>query len=490
MDNNINILIPIFLPIIGGILMFALKNLQKKIVIRSIFISITALTSIASLFNCFLIGKSITIANIAGMFPISFEIDEISVLFTSITSIIWLVVGIYSGRYMDHEKNENLFFGSYLLVFGILIGIDYSSNLVSFYLFYELMTIASLPLVLHSRKKDAIKASLKYLIYSLFGAFMGLVCIFFVLQSGQGMDFVAGGFVTAEAGRKEILLVAAFLGILGFGTKAGIFPLHDWLPTAHPVAPSPASALMSGLITKAGVLGIIRLIYFVFSPDFIRGQWVQFAFIVLTLTTVLLGSALAFKEKNLKKRLAYSTVSQISYILFGLSLLEPVAFGGALMHVLSHASIKVCLFLCVGVIMFKTHSTDIDEIGGIAKKIPAVMICFTVASLALVGIPPLNAFFSKWFLVEGSFNTQINVIWWLGPVVLIVSALLTAGYLLSVSYNAFFKQDDGRFSDVQIEKRDYAMIIPLLILAVIIVLTGVFSDEIMRVFENISSLVL
>ena len=213
---------------------------------------------------------------------------------------------------MKHEGKQRRFFGYYLIVYGVLVGLYFSGNLVTMYLFYELMSLTSVPLVLHNGSKEAIMASLKYLFYSMCGAYMGLFGIFFLYKYCDTLQFIPGGSLnlTLASGHEGILLLACFVLLLGFGVKAGMLPFHAWLPTAHPAAPSPASAVLSGIIVKAGVLAIIRAVYYVVGADFLRGTWVQTAWMTLTLLTVF------------KKSLAYYTVSQVSYILFMMSVLN------------------------------------------------------------------------------------------------------------------------------------------------------------------------
>ena len=379
----------------------------------------------------------------------------------------------------EHEKEEKRFFGFYVMVFGILHGLVFAGNMVTYYLFYELMTLLSVPLILHNRSKEAIMGGLKYLFYSLFGAYMVLFGIFFLNKYAVTLDFIPGGALDMSAvmGHEGIMLVSAFAMIIGFSVKAGMFPLHAWLPTAHPVAPAPASAVMSGIIVKMGVLGIIRSVYYVIGADFVKGTWVQTAWIALSLVTVFMGSMLAYREKVFKKRLAYSTVSQASYILFGLALLQPSGLTGSLLHVVFHAVIKSCLFLSAGAIIYKTGKTEVDDLRGIGKEMPVTIWCYTIASAALVGIPPLSGFISKWYLATGALESGLGVFSWLGPVVLLVSALLTAGYLLPVSIKGFLPGADYNYSELTKKEPKLIMVVPLLILAVLTVLLGVFPGK-------------
>ena len=265
--------------------------------------------------------------------------------------------------------------------------------------------------------------------------------LFFLNRFADTLSFLPGGSLNmaAVAGNEQLMLVVAFSMIIGFSVKAGMFPLHAWLPTAHPAAPSPASAVLSGVITKAGVLGVIRLMYSYLGADFLRGTWVQTAYMCMTLLTVFTGSLLAYHEGHLKKRLAWSSVSQVSYILFGLSTLTPAGFVGALLHVVFHAVIKSCLFLSAGAVIYKTHKTNVTELRGIGKEMPVTIWCYTFASAALIGIPPASGFISKWYLAQGALEitTVPGFFNWLAPAVLLISALLTAGYLLPITVNGF-----------------------------------------------------
>ena len=256
--------------------------------------------------------------------------------------------------------------------------------------------------------------------------------------------------------------------------KAGMMPLHAWLPIAHPVAPACASSVLSGVITKAGVLAIIRVVFYQFGASFIAGTWVQIAWIILALTTVLTGSMLAYKEKVLKKRLAYSTVSQVSYILLGIFTMTSVGLVGSLLHVLAHMGIKVTLFLTAGAVLYKTHKREVNELEGIGKVMPIVITCYSLASLGLVGVPPLGGFYSKWFLASGALTSEIGALGYVACAVLLVSAILTAAYLLPIMIKGFF------VGDKVIEKNEpnKLMTIPMILLVVGVFLVGIFSGYI------------
>ncbi|MCD7744395.1 MAG: proton-conducting membrane transporter [Lachnospiraceae bacterium] len=442
------ILIPVFLPVIVGVLYLMpfkkdefgdgdkesldrLHRLTAVVMVVSAALALLAAWSGENSYTWFELMEGI---------PIYFQIDGISRLFVTVFSIAWVLVCFYSFTYMGHEGNERRFFGFYLIVYGVLVALCFAGNLVTLYLFYELMTLTSMPMVLHSGSRESIMAALKYLFYSMCGAYLGLFAIFFLYKYCDSITFTAGGTLNLALaqGHTGILLAAVMAALIGFGAKAGMFPLHAWLPTAHPVAPAPASAVLSGIIAKAGVLSIIRVMFYIVGADFIRGTWVQTAWMTLSLLTVFMGSMLAFREKVFKKRLAYSTVSQVSYILFGLSVLSPTGMEGALLHVVFHAFIKCALFLTAGIFIFQAGYSRVDQLEGIGKKMPKTLWCFTFASLALVGIPPASGFISKWYLAQGALEAEIGVFRWVGPAILLLSALLTAGYLLSIVTNGFF----------------------------------------------------
>lgn len=513
------ILLPVLLPVIAGICLLvssfsehlAEKNGKKsghadKKETRNIHIfaiAVLVLSALLALDAAGESGKSVTLFYIMKDIPIYFQIDDISRLFVTFVSIVWVLAGIYSCVYMEHEGDEKRFFGFYLMVYGVLVALDFSGNLVTFYLFYELMTLTSMPLVFHNGSREAIMASLKYLFYSMCGAYAALFGIFFMYKYCGDLSFTAGGNLdlTLVQGNETILLIAVFSMLIGFGAKAGMFPLHAWLPTAHPVAPSPASAVLSGIIVKCGVLGIVRVVYYIVGTEFIRGTWVQTVWMCLTLLTVFMGSLLAFREKVFKKRLAYSTVSQISYILFGLASMTPTAFSGAMIHTVAHAFIKCTLFLVAGVFIFQCGKTRVEELDGIGKKMPKTLWCYTFASLALIGIPPTSGFISKWYLAQGALEAEIGVFRYLGPAVLLVSALLTAGYLLPIVMRGFFPGKDWipevevnnkkakkeKHGAVKLEEPAMLMLVPIMILAAVAVLLGVFPNPLVAFVSEIAA---
>ena len=486
MNFNIWLILAVFLPIACGVLILFFPGLKK----RNLLLGVSFLSLAVSMLCALAViaeGKAeLHLLQFGGSLEVYFHVDPLGRVFAAVITVVWLMAGIFSCEYMKHEKEEKRYFGFYVLVYGVLMALCFSGNLVTYYMFYEMMTLTTLPLIMHNKSREAIMAGLKYLFYSLCGAYLVLFGIYFLNRYAGTLDFTAGGSgLEAAGGHSALMLAVVFLMILGFGVKAGMFPMHAWLPTAHPVAPAPASAVLSGLVVKMGVLGIVRVIFYVVGPEVIRGTWVQTAWLTLTLITVFMGSMLAYREKVMKKRLAYSTVSQISYILFGLALLNPEAMTGSLLHVVFHACIKSCLFLSAGAVIYKTGRTRVDELTGIGKEMPVTAWCYTFASLALVGIPPASGFISKWYLAGGSLESGIPVFSWLGPVILLVSALLTAGYLLPITIRGFLPGADYDYEGLQKKEPSGVMVVPLLILAGLSVLLGLFPNPLIQYLNQI-----
>lgn len=423
---------------------------------------------------------------------IFFRPDPLGLFFMGFIPAEWLLGGIFSLEYLKHEENKKRFWGFYLLTLGALHGLCLSGNLITMYLFFEMMTLVSMPLVLHTQTHEAVMAGLKYLLYSMCGAYMALFGVFVLYHLGTAMEFVPGGVLSPEMWSvgSGILRLAVFLMILGFGVKAGMFPMHAWLPTAHPVAPAPASAVLSAIIVKGGILAVLRSVYYIAGTDFIKGTWVQHVWIILAMITVFMGSMLAFRETVFKKRLAYSSVSQASYILLGMAVLNPTALTGSLMHVLFHAFIKTALFLCAGAIIFQTGCTRVDELTGIGKKMPILLWCYTFVSLGLIGIPPMSGFISKWYLMTGMLESGEPVVSWLGPVVLLVSALLTAGYLLPVTMKGFLPGKEYDYEKSEKLEPPKKMVVPLVILAAAAIVTGLFPGGLTEYLGEIAQSVL
>ena len=290
-----------------------------------------------------------------------------------------------------------------------------------------------------------------------------------------------GGFLDPAliSGHEKFFLVVIFVTIIGFGTKAGMYPMHGWLPTAHPIAPAPASSLLSGIIAKAGIVSVVRIVYYSVGADFIRSTWVQTAWMILAMLTVLMGSTMAFLEKNLKRRLAFSTISQISYIMLALSLLSASGLRGALIHLISHAASKGCLFLTAGVFIYLLGKRQVSDLYGLGKKMPLTFTAFLIASLSLVGIPPMGGFLSKWVIALAAADSGMGIFSYLPTIVLLISAFLTAGYLFPVVVDGFFPGKEFE-PDKNAAEPPALMTVPMFILCSAALIVGIYGIQIME----------
>lgn len=487
MSGTVLLLLPMILPFIFGLII----GFQKEEKQRNILVFIAMAIEAGLVWYLCMGDHSFLLWQITDRLSLAYHTDGLAKFFACLISTIWLIAAVFSMEYMKHEHKPERFFMFYTFSLGALMSLCFSENMMTLYLSYEFMTILTAPLVIHTGTPEAVRAGLKYLGYSFFGAGLGLMGFFFLNTYCETTSFVAGGTLdmALAAGNENLMLIVFFLMALGFGCKAGMFPLHAWLPTAHPVAPSPASAVLSGIITKGGVIAIIRVTYYLFGVDFLRGTWAQTALLVLSIVTIFMGSMLAYKEKLLKRRLAYSTVSNVSYVVFGLMLMCPAGFMGALLQVVFHAVAKNILFLCAGAIIYKTHKTFVYELKGIGKEMPIVMWTFALASLSLIGIPPTSGFVSKWYLAQGGLMPEAGILGLVGVAILMVSALLTAGYLMSIVLNAFFPGKDFNYAALQKKEPNYLMTVPLVLLSIAVVGFGMMPAPLLDIISSISGMI-
>ena len=435
------LLLPILLPLIGGIFVFLQKTERARNRLALVLIMATAVLVCVV---CALPVHTLELMTIQGGLRLSLRNDGLAKFFMVLVAGIWAPIVVFSFPYLKHAQRERQFLGFYTMTLGVLMGLAMARNFITMYMFFEVMSLITMPLVLHNATAASRRAGFKYLGYSVFGAGMALAGYFFIAYYLAVPDFIAGGTIdlTRAAEHHSLLLWVYCLMIVGFGAKAGMMPMQAWLPSAHPEAPAPASAVLSGVITKGGVLAIIRVTYYMYGPEFLQGSWPQYVLLTLSLATVFVGSMLAYREKLLKRRLAYSTVSQVSYVLFGIMLLTPEGILAGLLQMVFHALAKDTLFLAAGAIIMSTNYLRVDQLRGIGKRMPVTMWCFTLAALSLIGIPPMAGFVSKWYLLTAGLEGASWAFGVAGMVILILSALLTAGYLLPIVTAGFFPGKD------------------------------------------------
>lgn len=476
---SILLLVPIILPILAGAYMlkrnFTERAPREKYVSTVVIINAIIVIALSAAVR----GQQLTLFPLAPGNPVMLCIDTMGGMFASMVSLLWILCVFYAFEYMTHEGGENRFFAFYTMAFGIMMGISFAGNLVTLYLFYEFLTLVTVPLVIHNENIQSRTAAKIYLAYSISGATAALMGVALIGVTAGSTLFAPGGIMHSVAHGAVIMQVAYILTFFGFGVKSAVMPFHAWLPCAS-VAPTPVSALLHAVaVVKAGVFAVARVTYFSIGTEILRGTPAQYITLAATLITILYGSSMALYMQHLKRRLAYSTVSQLSYILFGLALMSPEGYAGGMMHLFGHAVVKITLFLCAGAILYKTHREYVWELKGLGKTMPVTMTVFTIASLALVGIPPLPGFFSKWFLTVAAFKSGSSLLAYGGTVVLAISALLTAIYLFSICVNAFIPGQ--KFDEEQIKGTsdpNRYMTVPLIILAVVIIAFAVLVDPI------------
>ena len=408
----------------------------------SIFSSLVVVFFNFSLVLFFLEGRSFNVELIE-VFPnvgLSFHIEPIGLVFSSIASLLWFVNSIYSIGYLrgNSEQNQTRFYAYVSLSIFAVMGIAFSSNLFTFFLFYELLTFLTYPLVTHNGSSNAKQGGKIYLGILLFTSICFLLLAICITYSFAGtLDFSKGGILPSELSNTEIMIL---LLIFCFGVgKAALFPFHGWLPAAM-VAPTPVSALLHAVaVVKAGVFGIIKIIVYIFGISYLQEVTAISILTVLAGFTIIFASYKAMKSTNLKQRLAYSTVSQLSYITMAASLATPLAIAAAIFHLLSHAFGKITLFFAAGSIYTSLHKTEIKEMRGIFYQMPITMICFSLGAFSMIGLPPTVGLLSKWFIITGAVDVQDFFV----LSILVLSTILNASYFLPIIYDAFFRKPLG-----------------------------------------------
>ena len=402
---------------------------------------------------------------------IALRADPAGMIFGLLVSLLWVLAGVYTVGYMrgEHEQKQTRFFTAFALSIAAAAGVALAENLLTFVLFYELLSLFTYPLVTHRETETALVAGRKYLAYTLSGGIMLVGATAWVHVLGIDATFTAGGFLGGEGLDRATQwgLFALLAG--GVGVKAAVMPLHSWLPSAM-VAPTPVSALLHAVaVVKAGVFGMVRVGVFVFGAALLddMGAWLVLA--VMSASTLLIGSTLALRHDNLKRRLAYSTISHLSYIVLGVALIGPLALTGALLHIVGHGVTKITLFFVAGAIHVRTHKENVSQLDGIGRQMPITMGSFALASLSLVGIPPFILFTSKLYLGWGAAEVGQQIF----LLVYLVSGVLAAGYLFPIIYRAFWRSspDHTRFGEA-----DVRMVAPIAITAVLALVWGIVPD--------------
>ena len=486
--SSLILVIPILVPIIGGYLIIPLGFKNRKV--RDAYaMAVVCITSILTWICLLKVGVvSATLYSFTRGFSIDLRADEPARLFAVMVSLMWPLVMLYAFEYMSHTKRGNSFFAFYVMTYGVTLGVAFSANMTTLYMFYDLLSLVTIPLVTHYADHESSFAGRKYAAYTIGGASLAFCAVVMTsIYNGAG-NFLYGGNLYGPYDPGLMQLVFLF-GFFGFGVKAAVFPLHSWLPTAS-VAPTPVTALLHAVaVVNTGVFAIMRLAWYTYGPDFLKGTLclkIAQAFAVFTLVY---AACLAVKQRHFKRRLAFSTISNLSYMLFGILLMTPEGLEAGLLHMVFHGVIKITLFMCAGAFMHETMHSYVYEINGVGRKMPVTFAMYTISSLSLIGIPGLCGFISKLHLVLGGLE-EGSTLAVIGSAALMLSAFLCAIYTLSVTVRAFFPMEG---TDRYIGADDYVakevgvlMLLPICTFTLVNVIFGIFPGPLTSFIEKMA----
>jgi len=421
---------------------------------------------VASMVPLILDGKTIecTLVQFAPGMSIKFRVDALGMLFALVASSLWIATSAYSIGYMRglKEHGQTRYFCYFALALSATIGVAFSANLLTLYLFYEILSLATYPLVTHHQDAEARSSGRKYLTFIL-GTSIALVlpAMLIAFDLAGTLEFSGSGFL---AGTTSTTVLTVLLLMLVFGfAKAAIMPFHAWLPAAM-VAPTPVSALLHAVaVVKVGAFSILRVVTGVFGVDLLQSLDAGTLLCWIAAFTVIVSSLVALSQDGLKRRLAFSTIGQLSYIVLGAALLSPKGLTGGMLHVAMHAFGKITLFFCAGAIFVAAGKTKISEMVGIGRRMPVTMIAFFIGSLSVIGLPPCGGFLSKWYLVLGTLEAdRIPML-----IVLLGSSLLNAAYFLPIVYRAFFCTPAEAQFEKKVAEAPLFCLVPLVVTALL-----------------------
>ena len=481
------LLIAVLIPFVGGFVLFGAKEWEYKKLQMVSEMLVIATSLLVGLIILKKPEEEFLFFQLTGNLRMVLKLDGLGSIFAGLVAFLWPFANLYAFEYMSHEeKRRHTFFGFYTMTYGVTLGIAFSGNILTMYFFYELLTLVTVYLVMHPMHKKAIRASRMYLYYSLGGAAFAFLSIICLTVFGDTSNFVLGGVLDMQkvSQHPNWVLTMFLLAFCGFGVKAAIFPFHGWLPRAS-VAPTPVTALLHAVaVVKSGAFAIIRIIYYSYGAQFLKGTWAQYVVTAMAMVTILYASTMAVKEIHIKRRLAYSTISNLSYILLGAVMMTPLGMIGAICHLVIHAFMKICGFFCVGAVMHQTGKNYISEIEGLGRRMPVVFGCFTVAAVSLTGIPPFGGFISKWNLGTAALASE-NPLGYAAMGVLLYSAFMTAIYMGTIVLKAWFPREEEILTFTENEKDPgWKMKLPVIVFACMIFLLGVFAKPLLGIIEN------
>ncbi len=479
MSASIIVFAVVFIPLIGApviVLLGQRPNLREAAtLVTGVIVFSLVLTLVPGVVD----GgrpRSELLAILPGL-SLAFEVEPLGMIFALVASGLWIVTSIYSIGYMrgHHEENQTRFYFYFAVAITAALGVAFSANLLTLFIFYEMLTLSTYPLVTHHGTEKAMHGGRVY-----FGILISTSIMFLLLAivwtwnlTGT-LDFTTGGIL---AGKASNGVLGVLLALYAFGTgKAALMPFHRWLPAAM-VAPTPVSALLHAVaVVKAGVFTVMKIIVYIFGLDLLGSANLSVWLVYVTSATILIASLIALTKDNLKARLAYSTVSQLSYIVLGAALANSYGVIGGSMHIATHAFGKITLFFCAGAILVASHKTEISDMKGIGRQMPFTMFAFLIGSLSIIGLPPFAGTWSKWYLVLGALDANHILV----VVVLIISSLLNIAYLIPIVVNAFIVPEGENGDKHEIREAPVACIIPMLLTAAGCLIIFIYSEPLLE----------
>jgi multicomponent Na+:H+ antiporter subunit D len=426
-------------------------------------------------------GFILTLAEVIPGVPIQLRVDAMGMFFALVASFLWICTSVYSIGYMRslQEHAQTRYFASFAVAIAATIGVAFSANLLTLYLFYEMLSLSTYPLVTHKQNDEARASGRKYLTYIL-GTSIGLVlpAMLITYSIAGTLDFTSGGILAGHASKATLALLLV-LFLFGFA-KAALMPMHGWLPAAM-VAPTPVSSFLHGVaVVKVGVFSILRVIFGIFGPGLLGSLDLGVIITTVASITILVASLIALTQDNLKRRLAYSTIGQLSYMILGAGMLSAAGMTGGLLHIAMHAFGKITLFFCAGAIYVASQKKYISEMDGLGRRMPLTYMAFLLGSLSIIGMPPLGGFISKWHLLLGAIESQQLVL----LVVLLGSSLLNAAYFFPIIYRGFFVRPAEGQDLTGIQEAPLSCLIPLLTTATLSLVLFFFPGVLLQLVRQ------
>jgi multicomponent Na+:H+ antiporter subunit D len=482
---SIKPLLAILVSLTGGFLILLTgersRNLRET---WTILAAVTKFLIVLSMIPTILKGNVIeyTIISLAPGLLLQLRVDAFGLLFGILASSLWIATSFYAIGYMRglNEHAQTRFFFCFAIALFATLGIAFSANLLTLFIFYETLTMATYPLVSHKETPEAIKGGRKYLTYTLTAGVVILFALATMYYFTGTLDFKPGGFIAGHVSEDMVKFLFIAL-VLGFGVKAGMMPFHEWLPTAM-VAPTPVSALLHAVaVVKAGVFCVLRVILYVFGPDLLHdtGLWLMLAYFVSF--TIIASCFLALAQDNIKRRLAFSTINNLSIIILGAALLSSSAIKGGMLHIAYHGFMKITLFFVAGAIYVKAHKQNVSELNGLGRQMPLTFGAFAIGAMGVSGIPPICGFISKWYLCLGSL--EAHAIFFL--FIFLTSAFLDAAFFFPIIYRAFFKSP-GEDVKPHFDEASMFMVVPLTATAAISLVLGIFPNTFLPFLEIVN----